>query len=135
MEKTIAWKEKNFNQLIQKIHTESNGNIGLGLQIWLRQIRAFSDNTIYLEEQPALEMLKVSEAYWKWLLYQLLINKNLTKSKLRALFGEDFVEMDGFLEELLKAEILDEVGKSIYTLNKMVKPNIENWLTSNDILN
>ena len=126
---------KNFNHLIHKIHAESQGNIGLGLQLWLKQIDAFSDNKIYMEVQPRLEMLKVREAHWKWLLYQFLINKNLSKSKLNEMFGDNAAEMHPFLQELLKAEILNEVGKNTYTLNKVVKPNIENWLTSHNLLN
>lgn len=73
---------KPFHQLVQKIHTESSGNIGLGLQIRLRQINAFSDNKIYLNKQPVLDLLK---DHWKWLLYLFLIHKNLTKSKLKAM--------------------------------------------------
>lgn len=124
-----------LNQLISKIYSESEGIVGLGLQIWLRQIHAFSDNKIYMEKQPVLELLKVSEAYWKLLLYQFLINKNLTKAKLAAIFGADISEIVVFISELVKAELLDEVGKNTFTLNNVVKPNIENWLTSINILN
>lgn len=80
-------------------------------------------------------MLKVSEAQWKWLLYQFIINKNLTRSKLAALFGEDMPELASFLRELINAEILEEVNKNIFTLNNVIKPNIENWLENHQILN
>ncbi|MFT4754268.1 MAG: solute carrier family 12 sodium/potassium/chloride transporter 2 [Salibacteraceae bacterium] len=125
---------KYFNQLINKIHSESEGNIGLGLQIWLRQIESFTENKIYLAEHPKLETLKVSEPYWKLLLYQFLINKNLTRTKISALFGEDETELAPFLLELLKSGMLDEVGKNTYTLNSIVKPNVEKWLVDNNIL-
>ena len=126
---------KYFNQLMSKIHSESDGNIGLGLQIWLRQIESFTDNKIYLKEHPKLETLKVSEAYWKILLYQFLINKNLTQTKISDFFGKDETEISPFLLELLKSGILDEVGKNTYTLNNIVKPNVEKWLVTNNILN
>ncbi len=125
---------KTFNRLIHKIHTESNGNIGLGLQIWLRQIKEFSENRITLEMRPALKTLKASESHWKWLLYLFLMNKNLTKTKLETLFGEDMPEVTPYLRELLQAEILDEVEKGTYTIHSAVKPNIENWLSHNNIL-
>lgn len=126
---------KYFNRLINKIHLESEGNIGLGLQIWLRQIEAFSDNKIFLTERPKLETLKVEEPYWKVLLYQFLINKNLSRTKIAALFSEDEAELAPFLLELLKSGMLDEVGKNIYTLNNIVKPNVEKWLVDHNILN
>ncbi len=126
---------KYFNQLMNKIHSESEGNIGLGLQTWLRQIDSFSENKIYLAEHPKLETLKVTEAYWKVLLYQFLINKNLTRTKLTDLFGEADSELAPFLVELLKSGMLDEVGKNTYTLNNMVKPNVEKWLADNNVLN
>ena len=126
---------KYFNHLMNKIYAESDGNVGLGLQIWLRQITSFSDNKIWLEEQPNLEMLKVGDAYWKWILYQFLINRNLTKAKLKTLFGEDADEISNCLPELLKSEVLDDVGKNTYTLNNVVKPNVEKWLTNINILN
>ena len=120
---------------MNKIHSESEGNIGLGLQTWLRQIDSFSENKIYLAEHPKLETLKVTEAYWKVLLYQFLINKNLTRTKLTDLFGEADSELAPFLVELLKSGMLDEVGKNTYTLNNMVKPNVEKWLVDNNVLN
>ena len=126
---------KHFNHLMNKIFLESNGNIGLGLQIWLRHISTFLNDKIYLEEQPILETLKVNEAYWKWILYQFLLNKNLSIPKLKALFGENSPEIVAYLPELIKAEILEEQRKNIYTLNKIVKPNIENWLKHCNILN
>ena len=101
----------------------------------MRQINAFSDNKIYLDEQPALGLLKVKEDHWKWLLYQFLIHKNLTKSKLKAMFGSESAEIAAFLPELQKADILEEIKKNTYTLNKVVKPNIENWLADSNILN
>jgi solute carrier family 12 sodium/potassium/chloride transporter 2 len=129
------YEGKHFKHLMNKIYAESNGNVGLGLQIWLRQIAAVSENKIFIKEKPNLEMLKVSEAQWKWLLYQFIINKNLTRSKLAALFGEDMPELASFLRELINAEILEEVNKNIFTLNNVVKPNIENWLENHQILN
>ncbi|MEZ5039546.1 MAG: hypothetical protein R2828_06630 [Saprospiraceae bacterium] len=126
---------KHFNQLMHKIYTESNGNIGLGLQLWLRQIYAVEDMKIYMKEQPKLEVLKVNEDYWKLLLYQMLMNKNLTKTKLSNLFGEDLPEEAALIKALMKAEILEEVRKNVYTLDNVVKPNIEAWLTSSNVLN
>lgn len=126
---------KAFNRLLDKIYTESGGNIGLGLQIWLRQISAFSNNKIVMETRPSLEILKVGDARWKWVLYQFLINKNLSKSKIEALFGADSAEeLMAVFPELVKAEILDEVGRNIFTLNSVVKPNIEIWLAHNNVL-
>ncbi len=126
---------KHFKHLINKIYAESNGNVGLGLQIWLRQIETVSENKIIIKELPTLEILKVNEAQWKWVLYQFVLNKNLTKAKLSALFGEDMIEIDSFLKELLNAEIVEEVNKNIFTLNNVVKPNIENWLENYQVLN
>ena len=126
---------KYFNQLMHKIHSESEGNIGLGLQIWLRQIESFAENKIYLIEYAKLETLKVSEAYWKILLYQFLINKNLTRTKIATFFGEDETVIAPFLSELLKSGVLDEVGNNTYTLNNIVKPNVEKWLVDNNVIN
>jgi solute carrier family 12 sodium/potassium/chloride transporter 2 len=126
---------KYFNQLMNKIHSESEGNIGLGLQIWLRQIESFTENKIYLAEHPKLETLKVSEPYWKVLLYQFLINKNLTRTKIADFFGEDETELGPFLLDLLKSGMLDEVGKNTYTLNNIVKPNVEKWLSEMNLIN
>ena len=123
--------------MISKIYAESEGNtLVLGLQVWLRQINAFSDNKIDIEKQPVLETLKVSDAYWKWLLYQFLINKNLSTTKLNSIYSERMLaETATYITELVNSEILEEIGNDTYTLNNVVKPNIENWLANNNILN
>lgn len=126
---------KYFSQLMNKIHSESEGNIGLGLQIWLRQIESFSENKIYLIDLPKLESLKVVNPYWKLLLYQFLINRNLTKSKIIEIFGADETEIPPTLLELKGSGMLDEIGKDNYTINHIVKPHIEKWLVDNNILN
>ena len=53
----------------------------------------------------------------------------------RTLFGEDADDISNHLPELLKSEVLDDVGKNTYTLNNVVKPNVEKWLTNINILN
>lgn len=125
---------KYFNQLINKIYAESDGNIGLGLQIWLKQSQNVTDRKIYMKEQPKLEMLKVNEDFWKLILYQVLINKNLSRAKLAALFGEDLLEETVYIQELLKAGILEEIRKNTFTLSNIVKPNVEAWLTNCNVL-
>lgn len=47
---------------------------------------------------------------------------------------EEVEEMAVFLEELLQAEVLEEVRKNTYTLHPIVKPNIENWLMNSNLI-
>jgi len=112
----------------------SAGNVGLGLQIWLRQINAYEDYTLYLTDKPATVTLQVSAANWKWLLYQFVIQHQLTKKKLARLFGAETQEMNEVVAALLKAKIIDPVGPDTYAINRAVLPNIENWLVQQGIL-
>ena len=104
------------------------------MQIWLRQINAYEDYTLYLTDKPATVTLQVSAANWKWLLYQFVIQHQLTKKKLARLFGAETQEMNEVVAALLKAKIIDPVGPDTYAINRAVLPNIENWLVQQGIL-
>ncbi|MEZ4883814.1 MAG: hypothetical protein R3E32_03670 [Chitinophagales bacterium] len=123
-----------FNRLMNRMYAESEGNIGLSLQIWLRNIREYSDNKVYVEDVSALQSLKIKDEHWKWLLYQFILNHHLTKERIAAMFGEETTRIHEVMQEMLKAKILEKIGLNTYVIYRAVKPNVENWLIEEGVL-
>lgn len=128
-------EDKFINQLTSRIHAECDGNVGVALHLWLRQIASCNENIIRLDDQLNVNILRVNDDNWKILLYQFLINKNLTAQDIENLFNSDALKVLSTLRELKKANILEDLGDKNYTINHIVKPNIEKWLVDYNILN
>jgi amino acid transporter len=125
----------NFNRLIGKIHNESKGNIGLGLQLWLKNIVSYTDDTISMSDEISRAKLRFNDTKWKWLLYQFIINRHLSKKNLKEMFDGDDYDIEEIIGGLLKSTMVEQISANIYAINGRVKPHIENWLLEQSILN
>ncbi|MCF8236896.1 MAG: hypothetical protein K9I85_01960 [Saprospiraceae bacterium] len=117
-----------FRRHLRQSVEESHGNIGRALQLWLRSITACTDHEITVDRRIAPIDLQNIRSGWKWMIYQLVLSRYLSKEDIAHLFEGDLDKINGILYELERCQIIQKEGSQGFVLNPIVRPGIEFWL-------
>ncbi len=134
-------KEESFSGLQQaKLFHEyfkySLGNPGMALNAWLAHIKDVKGKIIVIAKPniPDRKILEKMDDDWKVYVLQLILHKHLTLEKLSTIMGTDRTHIRHILSAMIRAGIVVEKSRSIYSLNEYLEPHIIEVFQENDIL-
>jgi amino acid transporter len=122
---SASQKKKIFNLFA----SQSNGNIGIALKLWIANIDKVEENKIWLIKPELIDFPELTNDLWKNLIYQFQLHGNLTRNELYLIYGESNKSwLNRAISNLLKSKILKVTNKNTFELNTDLKPFIETYL-------
>jgi len=131
----LVHQTKKIDSLINEFHTQSMGNIGVALHLWLTNIKMNDENEMEINKPMVKQFPEIDNAAWKLLLYHFILHRNLSEPQLKLLFNENAKSMKNTLKELEKSGIVFKQTDAKYRLNYSTRHYIEKWLKALSILN
>jgi hypothetical protein len=126
---------KKVESLFSEIYANSNGKIGLALNIWGSNIDKLEDGKLTIKMPKKLKFPNIKNPYWKIILYHILIHNRLTGIQILEIFKPDDNKwVFKTLKEMEKAELIYKQVNNSYVLNNVAKHYVENWLKKLEIL-
>ena len=129
------FNSRNFDYFMSTLYYSCKGNVGLAQQIWLQQISNVSQNVISMSQVMTKSLNHVRNAYWQWILYQMLINDGLTTNLITKLFREEADYINIMINDLAASGIVIKKGSHDAFIKAQVKPAVEQWLIESGLLN
>ena len=126
---TFSWQGKSEkelgtrkeNQMIKRIASVSEGNIGASFYTWLGNIKEIENNTLIFDTIELAELPPVLKVEWENILLQFLLHKQLSKGRLLLVYkGDSEEELKNNLQSLLRMGLIEEIGMNSYQLNPFV---------------
>ncbi len=117
-----------FRRYLRQFVEKSHGNAGRTLQLWLRSIITCSNHEITIDRRADQVDLQVRRAGWKWMIYQLILSRHLTRDEIIHLFEGDTEAIHELLYELERSQVIQKEGSQGFILNPVVRPVVEYWL-------
>ena len=116
-----------INLLINEIHRQSYGNIGVALQLWLSNIHIHSDQ-LHISKPETPPFPQIENPQWKLLLYHFILNRKLSEIQLKKILGKDSTWVKGRLAEMGKSGLIFKQPDGNYQLHAVARFYIEKWL-------
>lgn len=124
--------ESKRKKLFLKFYQSSNGNVGLALRQWIANIIDVEENKITISDDPTafeFDFPDLADDLWKNMLYQFHLHKNLNRTELYAIYGEENKAwINRIIASMLKAQLLKTIEKNTFEINTVVKPYVESYL-------
>ena len=135
----IPEKEINANEwetLFRKYKLISNGNIGVALRMWLRNIERVKNQILYIKDPEELQMPPIEEKEWLVVLSQFVLHKQLSFLQLTRIFpNEEKARVNLWVQDLIRANLLIRLNKITIGINPYLYPYIINSLKKAQLLN
>lgn len=114
------------NKLLNRYYEAAEGNIGLALRLWIASIENVDENKLYLHPIQKITLPKVPSEIWQSLLYQFQIHKQLHRTELYRIYGNENKDwIDRNLSQLLKSKLLVNTERDFYELPSDIRYYIE----------
>ena len=124
---------KKIDAIVNAIHSKSNGNIGVALNLWINSIQKNEEGLLYIGKPADIIFPEIDNPYWKIVLYHFVLHKYLTKIELETLLHQP-QWLEKTLNELLKSSIVYQKTNGAYTLKESSIYFIELWLKEQKII-
>ncbi len=127
---------KEWQQIVDRLHEASKGNVGAALSKWLTQIEMDDQEAFYLETDMDIpDFPELRDASWYFVLMQLYLHKALSRRRFYRLFepeGTDWV--DQRISALGKANFLKPHGRDIVELHPFIRQQVGHLLKERGLL-
>lgn len=121
--------EAKRKKLFLKFYQSSKGNVGLALRQWVANIVNVEENKITLSDDFNFDFPRLQDDLWKNILYQFHLHKNLNRTELYTIYGEENKAwINRVITSMLKAKLLKTIEKNTFEINPIVKPYVESYL-------
>ena len=121
--------------LFYEIHNKSEGNIGIALNYWVKNIDKNKDGLLFIKKSENADFPNISDPTWKVVLYQLVIHNRLLGTQIKMIFGKSEEQnILNALEEIEKSGLILKQDHNSYVINKRAKHYIEDWFKDLKIL-
>lgn len=140
---SLEWKGKSYedlsardiNYLFRKYYSLSRGNVGMALRLWLGSIVKVSKDRISIREPLDIEMPQIEDTDWLLILSQFILHKRLTITKISRIYqGVDPEMLNSHLTSLLRAGLIEQVGRYAYQINPYLTLDIIRQLKEAQLL-
>ncbi|WNJ18984.1 hypothetical protein [Pontibacter sp. G13] len=122
-------------QLFRKIHTVSEGNIGVALRTWLSLIEEVEEDVLIIREVDQREIPSIHHADWLILLSQFVLHQEMTPAKLMRVFRSGNIGMlQEQLEGIVRSGILEAFEGPSYRINPYVYVHIVRLLVEHQMI-
>jgi amino acid transporter len=131
----LVHNSKKTDALIQKIHSQSMGNVGVALHDWLASIEINDEGELSIRNRAPKAFPKIKNHKWKLLLYHFILHRKLSDKQLEKMLKEDALLSRNTLSEMQKAGLVFRQADGKYELNSNARFHIENWLKTLSFIN
>lgn len=116
-----------INALINEIHRQSFGNVGVALQLWLSSIKLLNDQ-LHIIKPVTIPFPPIEHPEWKLLLYHFILSRKLSEKHLKKILGKDSTWIKVRLAEMGKSGLIFKQPDGNYQLHLVARIYIEKWL-------
>ena len=133
-EKRIS--ELRIAALFDSYFSYSEGNPGMALNAWLRNIRSVSGNTLEIAtpETPGLTALRQLDEDRLVLLTVFALHKRLTIEQLVRVTGLEESSLEVMIQAMRRYGLIEERGRGVFVMNMYLEPFIIKVLSEKQIL-
>jgi len=131
----LAHRSNKINKVTNRIHGQSNGNIGIALNLWLANINMSSVGELFVQIPEILSFPNIKSPEWKLVLYHFILHRKLSEKQLKEIMKDDFDWERNTLREMQKAGLVFKQPDGKYELNSMARFYIEKWLKTLSFIN
>ncbi|MEM9935492.1 MAG: hypothetical protein AAF824_17840 [Bacteroidota bacterium] len=125
-----------WETLFKKYKLISDGNIGVALRMWLKNIEKVKNHTLYIKDPEELQMPAIEEKEWLVVLSQFVFHKQLSSLQLTRIFpNEEKARVNLWVQDLIRANLLIRLNKITIGINPYLYPYIINSLKKAQLLN
>lgn len=134
-------EEKNMtpkmtNEILRKLMSITQGNIGFSFYLWLSSIAKMKDGKIIMNDINAHQLPEVDRADWATMLYQFVLHKQIRMRTLMTIYSEnEAAETEACLESLLRTGVLIETEPKVFQINPFVMLYVLKYLRSKNFIN
>jgi len=119
----------------RKLHSISDGNVGLALRLWLDSISELEDNELIIDQPKRHPFPDIDDHVWKGIMYQFLLHHSLKREDIFVLFSDHSKEqIISTLGNMRRSGLVKESEGGMMKLNELQRPYIEQWMRTLEIL-
>lgn len=124
------------NQMIKRIASVSEGNIGASFYIWLGNIDEIENNALIFSTINQSELPNVLTTELDNILVQVLLHKELSISRLELIYkNQNKEQLTYSLESLYRMGLIEEIGVKNYQLNPFAIVYVVKYLRRKELIN
>jgi amino acid transporter len=133
--KDLVGESNRIKELINEIHGQSSGNVGVALHLWLTSISMTDGKELHIGKPKVQPFPSINHPEWKLLLYHFMLHRKLSEQQLQEIFVEDALRTKSSLIEMEKSGLVFKQPDGNYQLNFVARFYIEKWLKTLSFLN
>ncbi|HPE57532.1 MAG TPA: hypothetical protein PK904_14085 [Bacteroidales bacterium] len=109
-------------RLFSRIFSQSDGNVGSALLLWISSINDFKDNIIHIHTPVGIDshILDALDASHRLVLLQFVLHKRMDIDKLQRVMLEERIKVINYLQVMLRAGLLIEQAGPVFEINPYV---------------
>lgn len=121
--------------LFTKHYKYSKGNIGVALQAWLANVAGANKSELEIVPPNKLDVEVLEELPMEWLilLFQFILHKKMTLSKIVRVMKESRSTLEHDIKSMLRAGLLIEQN-GVFEINRYLSPHLLETLEKKDML-
>lgn len=124
------------NQIIKRIASVSQGNIGTSLYTWLGNIQEVENNTLEFLNIENKSMPNVLNYEQDNILLQVLLHKEISIKNIKKIYQQENIEnIQNNLKSLIRMGLIDEIRINNYRLNPFIALEIVKYLRKKELIN